>query len=391
MASSSYTLGAPLPEDVATTQKKPALKGQAPGGSGTTIQPTVPTTSSTIPTMTPTGGGTPSGIPSQPKPVPTIGAGIQPGPGLQPISQNMNPSQNGLYTNPGTAQQTPVAGTGPQVASGVSNPTGGLTGGMTPAVMPGPGTTPIGPGMNPGAPPVPSNPYMTEFAPGNDLRFQQINPYGDERLQGTQGAVDSAVSALQGGPNRQALAQSLFADYIAQSQSDFDRSLREITQRNAAGGRLGSGMYGSDLVDAATARQQDLVSYATRLAYDTAGGDIQDRLNNVNTLAGLEGQQFGQGAAQRNELRGERTYQQGVAAQAQQDAINQRLLEDQLLNSEFGRDYQRYGMLGQLGYGSNPAGTLGGLAGDTQGAANQAGQGANDLFMQWLLGQSQGG
>ena len=25
------------------------------------------------------------------------------------------------------------------------------------------------------------------------------------------------------------------------------------------------------------------------------------------------------------------------------------------------------------------------------GAANQAGQGANDLFMQWLLGQSQGG
>ncbi len=203
--------------------------------------------------------------------------------------------------------------------------------------------------------------------------------------------MDSAVSALQGGPNRQALAQSLFADYIAQSQPDFDRSLREITQRNAAGGRLGSGMYGSNLVDAATARQQDLGSYATRLAYDTAGGDIQDRLNNVNTLAGLEGQQFGQGAAQRNELRGERTYQQGVAGQAQQDAINQRLLEDQLLNSEFGRDYQRYGMLGQLGYGSNPAGTLGGLAGDTQGAANQAGQGANDLFMQWLLGQSQGG
>ena len=46
---------------------------------------------------------------------------------------------------------------------------------------------------------------------------------------------------------------------------------------------------------------------------------------------------------------------------------------------------------GQFGFGANPAGTLGGLAGDTQNAANGASAGANDLFMQWLLSRQAGG
>ena len=399
-----------LPEDQ-TAQKKPVLKGQAPGGVTTTITPTTPTTTATMPAPAPTSpaGGTsaaPGGI------LPTKGTdlgsrqdgmpqvagapvagnpGVFTGPGTTPISQNMNPSQNGLYTNPGTPQQTPVAGTGPQVPSGVSNPSGGLTGGLTPAVMPGPGLSPMGPGMNPGAPQAPPNPYMTGFSPGNDLRFRQINPYGNDRLQQTQGAVDAATAALSGGPNRQQMAADLFQSYLQQSSPEFDRMIREITQRNAAGGRLGSGMYGSNLVDAATQRQRDIAAYGTQLAYDTTAGDIQDRLNNVSALAGLENQQFGQGAAQRNELRGERSYQYGVGQQAQQDAINQRLLEDQLLNSASNRDLSYYQTLGQFGFGANPAGTLGGLAGDTQNAANGASAGANDLFMQWLLSRQAGG
>ena len=392
----------PQVETDVTSPKKPVLKGQAPGGVATTITPTAPTTTTApvapIAPTTPTATGiapttttaglptTGAGLPGRP-PLPTPVAG----PGITPISQNMNPSQNGLYTNPGTPQQTPVAGTGPQVPSGVSNPSGGLTGGLTPAVMPGPRLLPMGPGMNPGAPQAPPNPYMTDFSPGNDLRFQQINPYGNDRLQRTQGAVDAATAALSGGPNRQQMAADLFQSYLQQSSPEFDRMIREITQRNAAAGRLGSGMYGSNLVDAVTQRQRDIAAYGTQLAYDTTAGDIQDRLNNVSALAGLENQQFGQGAAQRNELRGERSYQYGVGQQAQQDAINQRLLEDQLLNSASNRDLSYYQTLGQFGFGANPAGTLGGLAGDTQNAANGASAGANDLFMQWLLSRQAGG
>lgn len=379
MAEKSYTLGGPMEPDAPAAQKKPKLPGQTP--TGTTVQPTVPTTTSSP---------MPVGVKAGPGTTPIMAGQIMPTgggtPGIQPTFTDMQYKGPALPNTPGDPLArggqggATAAPAGSMLTTNMSQiqPSGGA--------MPGPGTSPIGPGMNPTAP---ANPFMTGFGPGNDLRFQQINPTANDRLTGTQGAVDSAVAALQGGPNRQALAQSLFADYMAQSQPDFEASLRSITQRNAAGGRLGSGMYGTNLTDAATQRTRDLGSYATKLAYDTAGGDIQDRFNTVGTLAGLEGQQFGQGLTQRNELRGERGYQSDVAQQGQQDAINQRLLEEQLLNSQFGRDYQRYGLLGQLGYGSNPAGTLGGLAGDTQGAANQAGAGVNDLFTQWLL--SQGG
>lgn len=375
----------------AAQKKRPLLPGSS------TIQPTVPTQTGGPFIQPPVPGG---GVTATPGAIQPMGAGMAPAGGLQtsaytpPKPPTMTVAGQTVTKNPigGLGQGSPASGApaGIQPVPGGVQPIGS---GMMPEAMPVPGgVQPIGPGMMPGGgAPQTGGPFITPFGPGNDLRFQQINPAANDRLRGTQSAVDAAAGALSGGPNRQQLAQDLFADYIAQSQPDFDRSLRGITQRNAAGGRLGSGMYGSDLTDAATARTRDLGSFATRLAYDTAGGDIQDRLNNLGALSGLEGQQFGMGAAQRNELRGERGYQQGVAGQAQQDAIGQRLLEDQLLNSQWGRDYQRLGLLGSLGYGSNPASTLGGLAGDTQGAATQAGAGVNDLFMQWLLSQRQAG
>lgn len=369
--------GVTLPEDQ-MTQKKPVLKGQAPGGVGTTITPTTPTTTPTMPPPAPTSpsGGTsaaPGGI------LPTKGTDLgSRQDGMPQVAGAPVAGNPGVFTGPGT---TPI------MTSQVTGMPGSTVAG---APQVGPGTAPIGTGMVPGSA-APSNPYLTGFAPGNDLRFQQINPYANNRLQQTQGAVDAATAALQGGPDRQQMAQDLFQSYLQQSSPEFDRTIREITQRNAAAGRLGSGMYGSNLVDAATQRQRDIAAYGTQLAYDTTNGAIQDRQNNLAALSGLENQQFNQGAAQRNELRGERTYQQGVATQAQQDAINQRLLEDQLLNSASNRDLSYYGLLGQLGYGSNPAGTLGGLAGDTQNAATGAGAGVNDLFTQWLLSQRAGG
>lgn len=378
--------GVVLPEDQATATKKPVLKGQAPGGAGTTIQPTVPTTSTspmpvlkpptvTVAGQTVTKPTVPGALgPTGMLPAPATGGGT---PGIQPTAlppAGTPTAMPGVFTGPGitpiTAAQVPGSG----------------------AIQPGPGPTPIPPGVGaPSAPQAPANPYLTPFAPGNDLRFEQINPYADPRLRQTQSAVDAATAALSGGPDRQQMARDLFQSYLQQSSPEFDRTIREITQRNAAVGRSGSGMYGSNLVDAATQRQRDIAAYGTQLAYDTTNGAIQDRINNVSTLAGLEGQQYGQAANGRNELRGERTYQQGVAQQAQQDAINQRLLEDQLLNSASNRDLGYYGLVGNLGFGSNPAGTLGGLAGDTQQAASGAGASASDLFTQWLLSQRPAG
>lgn len=355
----------------------------------TTIQPT-PTPPPAAPAPAPVSQGTPSGAIT---PTPVAG-------GIQPVIGGV-PAPAGATTGQGMPPAALGGGITPAPAGSIQpitvanvpgyQPTGGVSAGQgTPIHQPGQPQMPA-PRPMPSVPSGPPNPYMTDFGPGNDLRFQQINPQGDPRLGRTQGAVDAATQALSGGPDRTALANDLFSNFISQSDPGFQQNLREITQRQAAGGRLGSGMYGSNLVDATTQRQNQITGYGKQLAYDTANGTINDQFNRVNTLAGLEGQQYGQNAGQRNELRGERTYQSGVAQQAQNDAIQQRLLEDQLLGNQFGRDLSLYQTQGQFGFGANPAGTLGGLAGDTQNAANNAGNGAADLFTQWLLSQRAGG
>lgn len=75
----------------------------------------------------------------------------------------------------------------------------------------------------------------------------------------------------------------------------------------------------------------------------------------LGDVAGLEGQQFAQGQGVRNEIRTERDFENMLARLAQGDRIQKLQLEDELLNSEFGRWLSQAGLFADVGYGGNPA------------------------------------
>jgi hypothetical protein len=109
-------------------------------------------------------------------------------------------------------------------------------------------------------------------------------------------------------------------------------------------------------------------------------------LQGMNSLAGLEGQQFGQGQANRNEYRGERGYQGQLEQQAMDDWIQQQMLEEQLYGNQFGRDMGQFGAFSGLGFGDSPESVLMGNAGAYEGQAQDAYSGAGDLLGQALMG-----
>ena len=107
---------------------------------------------------------------------------------------------------------------------------------------------------------------------------------------------------------------------------------------------------------------------------------FQNQLAQLGAISGLEGQQFGQERAGREELRGERGFQFGADQTAQDRRIQQRVLEEQFLNSQFGRNQQQQELLARLGFSGQSlgnlgnrqqqfAGSLGGQAGQSLGAA----------------------
>jgi len=252
---------------------------------------------------------------------------------------------------------------------------------VDPSQWPAPPTTP---------PPINYQPGQ-DFGPGNDLIGTLIDPQVDPRLGLRQGQVDQAVMGLSGGPDRTNLARQQFEDFLSQGGTEFDRRVREITQRAAAGGRTGSGMYGSDLVDTTTAFNRDAQYEANRLASNLANATRDDQFRMVDTLAGLEGQSYNQGFNDRNELRGERGYQYGLSQDALKNAERQRLVEEELLNSSFGRDEKRIDDLIRLGYMNNPAGAYGAAGATGNAQADAYSQQIRDLLNQYLTQQTAGG
>ena len=179
----------------------------------------------------------------------------------------------------------------------------------------------------------------------------------------------------------------LFTGTAAACREEFDRRTRDITQRAAAGGRTGSGMYGSDLVDTATAFNRDSQYEANRLASNLANSTRDDQFRTVDTLAGLEGQSYNQGFNDRNELRGERGYQYGLSQDAIKNAERQRLIEEELVNSGFGRDEKRIDDLIRVGYMNNPSSLYLGASGQVEGGANASGQDISQLLAQYFAQQ----
>lgn len=283
-------------------------------------------------------------------------------PTIQPVAQQ------GLapMTPPAVPAPTPMPAAPPQLgaASPPAPPTVGYNGGQVARdAPPGFGQTPPV-GAVPGA-------ATSSFGPGNDLRGSQITPTTDPRLAGTQGAVDAQAGKLANGPDRFQIAQDRFKTYNDATDPAFQASIRSATQHAAANGAVGSGELGTDYGNLALAHTRDLANERSNLFSNALEGTIGDTRANVGLLSGLEGQQYGQDANNRAELRGERGYQNGMEQQAYDRGVQGLTLEDALTNSAFGRGQAQ----SQAGEANNPANTqmlLSGLYGQQAAGAGQA-------------------
>lgn len=198
----------------------------------------------------------------------------------------------------------------------------------------------------------------TREALANEAAGQTLN----DRL-GVAGALQSGFGALSGTDQETAriglqgqelgLRGAGFLQGLARDQFDLDRNARLEGESDRAYGLDRSRAF-SGLSDQAFGQGRDLRNEA-RLdedrGFDREQAGLSARRGIFGDLSQRESQLYGQGQGYRDELRGERDYQTDAAQRGIDNATRQRLLEDQLLNSEWGRTMDETDLLGRLGYG----------------------------------------
>lgn len=212
-------------------------------------------------------------------------------------------------------------------------------------------------------------------------------------VQGAMGAVEQAdqgwadvglrgqAMALQAMGNLFGMGQALRGEEMANRQFNFGVDQANNTLRGTQAGMLGT-------------LGQQAYNMGQGLRTEQAGYD-QMRFNNglqgLNTLAGLDQQMYNQNAGMRDELRGERNYQGMLNQQAQNDMIQQMLLEQQMQGNQFTQNLNAFNGLGNVGWGQNPMGVMQNYANNLQGNANQQFAGAADLLGQYFAGRVNAG
>lgn len=253
----------------------------------------------------------------------------------------------------------------------------------------------------------------------------QGDPSSDSNFQNYTSGYNNALNNISNGPNRTQMALTALQDFDTAGQPQLEAGYRRVGQKAAALGRLGAGMTTNDLTGLSATYQRDRSLAARGLARDVAEGDINDRFRTADLYGNARGQQYGFGQDQRNyltdlasgnygrannernyttgvdqynqgaafdrqrasndyqsqyadqlfgqnrananDLRGERDFQTGRSDKAQQDAINQKMMEDALLNSSFGRASSRL----NAGSAGNPSGAYQDAANQMSGDASQ--------------------
>jgi len=89
------------------------------------------------------------------------------------------------------------------------------------------------------------------------------------------------------GPDRSKLASDQFALLEAQSQPGFENAQRQIGQKAAAFGRVGSGITTTELGDLGLQREKNLNQAKQQLSLDTAAQTLNDRLSQLNAAQGV--------------------------------------------------------------------------------------------------------
>lgn len=294
-----------------------------------------------------------------------------------------------------------------------------------------------------------------QIDPANDLRGQVIRNDPSQRLTGLRGMTDRAaqdvanydpmadyegllsrmradfevpdvVAEETGLANRSELARQRLAAFDAEAQPQIADGIKAVGKRAAALGRLGMGDTSIQALrpytDYLTARS----AMATRLAADTAEGEIGDardrrdyrtgvaernagrkvagrstaysmagnqaasnasnRYGRLSAMRGLEEGVNAEESGLREEQRGERTWQEQLARYAHEQSIRQRELENSEMQQQFGRGLS----LANLGYAGNPWQAL--LAGGNSYGNDAAGAfgGLGDLLAQYMARQGGG-
>jgi hypothetical protein len=299
------------------------------------------------------------------------------------------------------------------------------------------GSPQVAPSMNPKLAKVPQPANMTGFGPDQNLIGTQFNPQADPRLQGTQGQVTGLQNQLASGggqipgqgqaqdwlnqsaqtisklPNLQESTQNLYGALTNQANVQSAQQLRDLGQRAASLGRLGSGMVTADAGDIFRQREANLAGIGANLANQSAQAQNAQQFGQGQALAGLSGQQFGMGQGQLGAQQGvlgqlsglesqqygqnlgnlgflqqERGYQQGLDQQALQNRVSQEQLQQQEQGQAFGQQQDQANALAQYGLQDpNPLGNYIAQQYGQQGEGLQ--QNAGDLLR--LLFQNQQG
>lgn len=275
---------------------------------------------------------------------------------IPPMNGTTQPA--GRETGGGYVRQQPAPAADPTFNRPTYSPPGSTQNpaGNTPMTQPANpnGTRPTAPPAPamPAAPPVPRLPTPPQpqatSVPPMDMRSDVYTPGNDPRLGQAQTATDRAGTAIQNmdrigmqtgnedryrsvfgtgqvagnanpsdrtnrlglaqdqaleglaGPNRTELAMKTLSDLEAATDRNREQAFRRVGQKNAALGRLGSGMVNAELGSVEGDLQRDLAEKRNQLAMGVAEGDINDRFRRVDATSGLRRSEYGMDADQRD-------------------------------------------------------------------------------------------
>lgn len=135
------------------------------------------------------------------------------------------------------------------------------------------------------------------------------------RLAANTSLADRAAAAVGNGASRTDIAKQQLQAYDLEHANDLRENTQKVGQAAARFGRLGQGATEQAVTQTLADMERQRRAEELRLAAETASGDITDRLNNLNSLQGYQGQNFSQDQSVRGEQRAERDYSTGLESQ----------------------------------------------------------------------------
>lgn len=139
-----------------------------------------------------------------------------------------------------------------------------------------------------------------------------INPEDSAQLARFRQMLGQSAEGLASGPSRSAIASQRLSAFDTEAQPMIDKGIKAVGKKAASLGRLGMGQTSIETLEPYTDYLTQRKAMETRLAADTAEGEIADRRNQLSDVRGLVGDEESFGLSRRNEQRGERSYRTGI-------------------------------------------------------------------------------